>query len=135
MNVITLVILKTLRFLLLQVSPYFSQAQKLDKEDAPSVKHCNGSYKKVFLSVKIYWKVYCRIEFSFDTVTLIVSTLHRQKELLIKKNAHALLTLSLCSLKAKDFFQVLRRRENDAFNAKHRSYKSSTQICTFLHLC
>lgn len=36
--------------------------------------------------------------------------------------------------KTKRFFQVLRRRENDAFNAKYRSYTSSSQMCVFLHL-
>ena len=48
--VIALVILKTLCFLLLQASPYFSQDQELEKEDAPSVvKRCNGSYEEVYL--------------------------------------------------------------------------------------
>lgn len=49
-HVITSVILKTLYFFLLQASPYFSQDQELEKEDAPSVvKCCNGSYEKVYL--------------------------------------------------------------------------------------
>lgn len=48
----TLVILNTLCIFLLQASPYFSQDQnlELEKEDALSVvKHCNGSYEKVYL--------------------------------------------------------------------------------------
>lgn len=49
-HVITSVILKTLYFFLLQASPYFSQDQELEKEDAPSVVKCfNGSYEKVYL--------------------------------------------------------------------------------------
>lgn len=63
-----------------------------------------------------------------------VSILQRQKNLLIKKNGYVLVILSPCSPKPEDFFQVLRRRENDAFNAKNRSYTSSSQMCIFFLL-
>lgn len=130
--VTTLVILKTLCFLLLQASPYFSQDQELEKEDAPSVVECCNwlLWESLSLNQNTYSKVYCRTEFSVDTVTLVSVSCtggKKKKPSLSKRMVMDWLPCPHVPQNRKIFFsQLLRRRENDAFNAKHRSCRRSS---------
>lgn len=128
--VITSVILKTLCCCLLQVSPHCSQDWELEKEDASSfVKPYMGLTRRSISKSKYIFKSLLQNRvFYWNCHTSVSCT---GKKTPCQRMVMYWLPCPQAPHTKRFFFQVHRRRENDAFNAKHRSYTSSSPMCIF----